>query len=196
MRYSSDTRPVWERWRNWTVGNTHRSGKLVCIGGEPCCGRCIVLRRVKEEQQTHSMNYWKNRPGKGEMAPGLSWNIGAFSFSRQDGDGVDPRVLLTASPSTETKMMSHQWCCQQAHLALERWFRCVEEGEALITSQCVGFSRLACLETATPLCLSIRQTQRQSCYIVLFKATRLCLQNINTHSRLSSTATSISLSFQ
>lgn len=46
----------------------HWTGKLVCMGGEPCCGRCIVLCRVKEEQQTHFMNYWKNRPGKGKNA--------------------------------------------------------------------------------------------------------------------------------
>lgn len=55
---------AWDRWCDWAVGEysllPHWTGKLVCMGGVPCCGRCIVLCRVKEEQQTHFMNYWKN----------------------------------------------------------------------------------------------------------------------------------------
>lgn len=74
MRYSSDILCVRSlvQLSSWKYSLLpHWTGKLVCMGGEPCCGRCIVLCRVKEEQQTHFMNYWKNRPGKGKccLAP-------------------------------------------------------------------------------------------------------------------------------
>lgn len=39
-------------------------GRLVCMGGKPCCGRWIVLCRVKEEQHTHAINYGGNRSRK------------------------------------------------------------------------------------------------------------------------------------
>lgn len=74
MRYSSDTLCVRSlvQLSSWKYSlRPHWTGKLVCKGGEPCCERCIVLCRVKEEQQTHSMNYWKNRPGKGKCCLAL-----------------------------------------------------------------------------------------------------------------------------
>lgn len=69
MRYSSDTLCVRSlgQLSSWKYSLLpHWTGKLVCMGVEPCCGRCIVLCRVKEEQQIHFMNYWRNRPGKGK----------------------------------------------------------------------------------------------------------------------------------
>lgn len=87
MRYSSDTLCVRSlvRLSSWKyLLLPHWTGKPVCMGGEPCCGRCIVLWRVKEEQQTHFMNYWKNGPGKGKVCVaslvGWMWMFHSIQF--------------------------------------------------------------------------------------------------------------------
>lgn len=56
----------------------HWTGKLVCMRGEPCCGRCIVLCRVKEEgkkKKTGSTFHelLKQQAREGKPLPGPCW---------------------------------------------------------------------------------------------------------------------------
>lgn len=97
MRYSSDTLCVRSLVQpsSWKYSLLpHWTGKLVCMGGESCCGRCIVLCRVKEEHQTHFMNYLKNRPGKGKcylaLVGGLDLWVAQHSVFQP---GIDRGVL-------------------------------------------------------------------------------------------------------
>lgn len=118
MRYSSDTLCVRSlvQLSSWKYSLLpHWTGKLVCMGGEPCCGRCIVLCRVKEEQQTHFMNYWKNRPGKGKRCLALVGRLDLWVAQHSVFQPVIDRGVLIISivdaPEAvrRSECMSHLW---------------------------------------------------------------------------------------
>ena len=112
MRYSNDTlcvRSLVQPSSGKYLLLPHWTGKLICMGGEPCCGRCVVLCRVKEEQQTHFMNYWKNRPRKEKSC--LALVVGSLDLwvtqNSAFQQGVDTGELLISISDTPSPWVWH-----------------------------------------------------------------------------------------